>query len=262
MPSLVTINLKDGQTIRFLPEMMGNGQSRDVLGGTLQGTTTQSPWVVKIQDVRWHESSNGYEYRIGCGPLEPFTPKMLGCVKCVCRAWKKRRYQTVKLSVLVVARVAMTMEHFLNALMKEPADFTGVCLLIRMVHSLLDIIREVCGRRMIKLVDLMTDDIGVEADNRVVLLDVERAFYLPSNSGDHRWDPLQKSRASRGMKSFFCSLICRRQQPDTDVSWRTCIDHIVFYIHTTWLKCLAYYTFSYRPQHQDRRMPRRFDDDT
>ena len=81
MPTLVTINLKDGQTIKFLPEMMGNGQSRDVLGGTLQGTTTQSPWVVKIQDVRWHESSNGYEYRIGCGPLEPFTPKMLGCVK-------------------------------------------------------------------------------------------------------------------------------------------------------------------------------------
>ena len=82
MPTLVTITLKDGETIKFIPEMLGNGQARDVLGGTLQDTTTQCSWIVKIQEwQRWHEVSNGREYRLGIGPLEPFTPKMLGCAK-------------------------------------------------------------------------------------------------------------------------------------------------------------------------------------
>ena len=252
MPTLVTINLKDGPTIKFLPEMLGNGQFRDVIGGTLQGTTTQSPWIVKIQEARWHEISNGYEYRIGSGPLVPFMPKMLGCVKCLYTTSKRSRKlrtlelflaelfpaETVELSVLVVARVAMTMELSLNALMNDPADVTGVRLLLGMVHSVLDIIRESSGRRMIKFVDLMTNDIGFDEANRVLLLDVETCSYLPSNSGDDGWDPLQKSRASRGMKTFFSSLIVRGQQPDTDFSWRKCIDHIVSYIHTTWLNVL------------------------
>ena len=76
MPSLVTIILKDGQTFNIIPVMLGNGASRDVIGGMLQNTTTQSSWIVKIQAWRWHETSNGHEYRLGTGALECFTPKM------------------------------------------------------------------------------------------------------------------------------------------------------------------------------------------
>ena len=64
MPSLVTLNLKDGRVfIIDPPELMGDekSQARDVMGGNLEGITTQCPFVVKIQDIRWHDRSNGHE---------------------------------------------------------------------------------------------------------------------------------------------------------------------------------------------------------
>ena len=230
MPTLVTINLKDGQTINFVPVMLGHGASRDVLGGMLQNTTTQSPWIVKIQAWRWHETSNGHEYRLGTGALERFTPKMLGCVKCVYKTWKK----SVDLSVLVVARVPRTMQVVLSALMKEPADVSGVSLLLGMVHSLFDIIREACGHRMMKLTDLKTDNIGVDEANRVFLLDVETASLLLPIFGDERYDARQKSRASQGMKTFVSWLILQGDHANTDCSWKQCIQHIEACIFTTW----------------------------
>ena len=71
MPSLVTINLKDGRVfIIDPPELMGDekSQARDVMGGNLEGTTTQCLVVVKIQVLaRWHDKSNGHEYQLANG---------------------------------------------------------------------------------------------------------------------------------------------------------------------------------------------------
>ena len=80
MPSLITLTFKDGQSHSILPEMLGDGASRDVIGGTIQHTKMPSPWVIKFQDWSWHEQSNGHEYRLATSLLEPFTPRMIGCV--------------------------------------------------------------------------------------------------------------------------------------------------------------------------------------
>ena len=57
------------------------------------------------------------------------------------------------------------MEANLDALLNEPADISGVQVLLLMVKALFNIIREACGPdRKIKLTDLKTDNIGVQDD--------------------------------------------------------------------------------------------------
>ena len=170
VPTLITIKWKDGQISELTnPEMLGDGASRDVLGS--QENTT---WVVKIQLWTWHDSSNGYEYQLATDLLEPFTPRMLGCVRCA--------YKTAKgdyiLSVLVVVRIPKTLQLYICDLLREPADLSAVRLLLGMIQSLFNIVKKACGDRKAKLTDLKTDNIGVDENNRVVLLDVESAMIV------------------------------------------------------------------------------------
>ena len=85
-------------------------------------------------------------------------------------------------------------------------DVGGVRLLLGMIHLFFDIIKKVCGDRMTKLTDLKTDNIGVDENNRVVLLDVESASVLAHDLSSVDWDSGQKSRARVGVKTFFARL--------------------------------------------------------
>ena len=226
MPTLITINLKNGQKYKIVPELVGNGAGRDAFGGTLEKTTTQCPWILKIQEWNWHEKSNGREYRFCCNQLMPFTPKMLGCARC--------EYNTCKgsttLSVLVVARVPSTMKETLAHVMQEPACVSGIRILLALVHSLFDIVIDACGCCKMKLTDLHTDNIGVDNDNRVLLLDVESATFVPAE--DDRWDPKSKSRASQGIKTFAGALWIHGIKAER--SWKQCVEHIRQVIFNSW----------------------------
>ena len=74
-PTQITILWKDGTRSRIATNLVGHGAARDVVGGA-------SEWVLKIQDAKWHDTSNAHEYRMGTTIAKDFVPKMAGCVKC------------------------------------------------------------------------------------------------------------------------------------------------------------------------------------
>ena len=150
MPTLITIVWKYGQSTDILPEMLGSGQSRDVISGTLRNTGEPAPWVVKFQDWSWHGSSNGHEYGVASGVLKPFTPEMAGCVQCEYRTPARVHV----LSALVAARVSGTMHAYVDRVFAAPVDISGVRLIMGLIHSLFDIIHEACKVRNVKLTDL------------------------------------------------------------------------------------------------------------
>ena len=227
MPTLITIHWKIGSTSHIVPEMLAGGLSRDVLGGVVQHTLVPSPLVIKIQDWFAHEQSNGYEYRLATGVLRPFTPEMMGCVRCDYRTSHKSH----ALSVLVVARVDKTMQALVVDLLKEPADRSSVRLYFGLIYSLLDIVQKVCGQGTTMLTALTTDNIGVEEDFRVVLLDVESAMENADRQG-------AKSLARDGVKKFFSYLMTHGVDSRTHSSWKKCTDHIQAYLFQGWWQFL------------------------
>ena len=111
-------------------------------------------------------------------------------------------------------------------------DRVGVRLLVGAVQSLFDIVHNVCGKRQVKLMDLQTSNIGIDENNRLLLLDVETASVVPGNVTEGGWDLGQKARASAGVKSFFASLIAAAQGPEADGPWQQCMSLVVSHIFT------------------------------
>ena len=91
MPTLITIKWKTGKELSFVPELIGKGASRDVLGGVVLGETAQSPWVAKIEKWSCNDFSNSHEYDVANGVLKAFTPKFVGCLEVRYPTYNKER---------------------------------------------------------------------------------------------------------------------------------------------------------------------------
>ena len=224
LPTLITISWKDGTPPLVIesPQVIGEGQARDVLGGS------SCAWVIKIQESKWHVSSNGAEYRIATGVLKPFTPVMAGCVLCEYKSIRG----TLTLSALVVARVSTTVDAYFKLMFPAPPTTDNVSILLGLVQSFFELVHEVCGKRRTKLTDLHTKNIGIRDDSgRVVLLDVETAAEETGALVAGDWG--QKSRrASAGVKSFFESLTACSQQQTVQFGWKQVVAVVVDRTHT------------------------------
>ena len=58
----IKIKWNTGRETEMDPCILSDGQSREVLCGTDVATNEEASVVVKIQDSRWHEESNGHEF--------------------------------------------------------------------------------------------------------------------------------------------------------------------------------------------------------
>ena len=64
-PSGLTITWKNSRRDRVVQlEILGIGAARIVLQGVDELSSTQSPYVFKLQGWIWHDQSNGYEHWI------------------------------------------------------------------------------------------------------------------------------------------------------------------------------------------------------
>ena len=234
IPARVTITWSGGNAEEIVPAMIDHGAGRDVLGGTIVSAALQWPWVIKVQDWSWHETSNAHEFRLANGSLQPFTPKAVGSVRVEYNTGRN----SYVLSVVVFARVHQTMQAFIENLWREPVDVSSLRLMIGVLQSLFDIVYEVCGKRQIKLTDLKASNLGVGENNQVCLLDVESARDSETRVAAGSQDYMPKSKAASGIKTFFERLRKDALESSVDSTWKTSITILEREIFDNWWKLL------------------------
>ena len=71
-PERVVVVWADGSRDEFAPFFVASGASRDVLA------SSDTDYVLKVQDYGWHTRSNQVEHRLAHGVLMPYVPVVHG----------------------------------------------------------------------------------------------------------------------------------------------------------------------------------------
>ena len=233
MPRLISLCLTNGRSWNIEPEQIASGSARDVLGGNIEGTDAVSPWVFKVQDWVYHTDSNEKEYVLGTRHLVSVVPEMAGWFKTVYKSSSTEH----TLSVLVVARVPITMDSWLKRAFASPSDEVGLACVIAQIRNLFNVLTTVvkqCRTKPPK--DLHTDNIGITPDHRVVLLDLECAKYDNCDN---------KSQALNAVKTFLTYLTRCADSTSVRGSWAACMQEVSRNITQWW------HNISHMPSHNE-----------